>query len=275
MHQCYPTHSNSFDLIDARSSHNALLIITTDSKLTMKSAAVSVRARRMLLLWALNAALFRKNRQHFCLAFPALPSPSFVAYHHFHYSERRTRMQPQKSCNVCDDAQRRIKRTHPRIQSASFRCSAELVPYGRRRSSLRMQNDNDDSNYDRGVLQTAAVTAGLVAQPIVWASLYSVATTGAGLPAGPGGLLGALVGVSYLVIVGWVAGASVVRRVPSTVSERNASTAAAVAAEALSWVSLLAGLVVLARLVADQGCIPNAQPILDYSNYLPVCRSSE
>ena len=31
---------------------------------------------------------------------------------------------------------------------------------------------------------------GLTAQPVVWFSLYYVATTGAGLPAGPFGLLG-------------------------------------------------------------------------------------
>lgn len=35
---------------------------------------------------------------------------------------------------------------------------------------------------------------------IAW-SLYSKATTGTGLPAGPGGLLGAVEGVSYLTLL--------------------------------------------------------------------------
>ena len=252
------------------------MIITTDSKLTMKSAAaIFVRARTMRLLWALTAAILFRNKQHyFCLA-SHLPSSS-AAYH----SVCRT-IPPPQSYIGCD-AQTRIKRTHLGITSASFSDSSK---HGRRRSSLRMQNNDENSNdkNDRGVvLQTAATTAGLVAQPIVWASLYCVATTGAGLPAGPGGLLGALEGVSYLVILAWVVRSSFflrssIRRETFVVSEGNAGTAAAAsaAAAALSWVSLLAGLVVLARLVADQGCIPNAQPILDYSNYLPVCRSSE
>jgi len=62
----------------------------------------------------------------------------------------------------------------------------------------------------------------------------SKATTGEGLPAGPLGLLGALEGLSYLTIV--------------------------------------AGLGVLAYLGLSAGCVPNAQPLLDYSSVLPVCR---
>ena len=44
-------------------------------------------------------------------------------------------------------------------------------------------------------------SVGLVSQPIVWISLYSVATTGHGLPAGPGGSIGAVEGIAYLVVV--------------------------------------------------------------------------
>jgi hypothetical protein len=43
-------------------------------------------------------------------------------------------------------------------------------------------NANGNGNGGTGVLESV----GLVSQPIVWISLYSVATTGHGLPAGPG-----------------------------------------------------------------------------------------
>ena len=46
---------------------------------------------------------------------------------------------------------------------------------------------------------------GLVAAPVVFISLYNVASTGSGLDAGPYGLLGALEGVSFLVVMGVVA----------------------------------------------------------------------
>jgi hypothetical protein len=47
-----------------------------------------------------------------------------------------------------------------------------------------------------GTAGLAVAAAGLVANPVVWWSLYTLKTTGAGLPPGPGGALGAL-GVCY------------------------------------------------------------------------------
>ena len=46
----------------------------------------------------------------------------------------------------------------------------------------------------------AASVLGLASQPVFWWSLYTLKTTGCGLPAGPFGLLGAAEGVSYLVV---------------------------------------------------------------------------
>lgn len=46
-----------------------------------------------------------------------------------------------------------------------------------------------------------AIAGGLVACPVVFWSEWTLKTTGCGLPAGPGGALGALEGVSYLIIV--------------------------------------------------------------------------
>ena len=107
---------------------------------------------------------------------------------------------------------------------------------------------NNDNDFDNKLVDAV----GAVSQPIVWVSLYSVATTGGGLPSGPFGLLGALEGVSYLAVVGLALfGSSTIRTV--------------------SRVTILLGLLTLASLVAEQGCVPNAKPILDYSEYLPVC----
>jgi hypothetical protein len=53
-----------------------------------------------------------------------------------------------------------------------------------------------------GAAGTAAIAAGLVANPVVAWSLYTLNATGAGLQ---GDVLGGLEGVSYLAIVGLVA----------------------------------------------------------------------
>ena len=44
------------------------------------------------------------------------------------------------------------------------------------------------------------------------------------------------------------------------------------AAEGLSCLSVLAGLVVLAQLQLQQGCVPNALPLADYSAVVNVCK---
>jgi hypothetical protein len=38
-----------------------------------------------------------------------------------------------------------------------------------------------------------------------------------------------------------------------------------------SRITLAFGLLTLIGLIVDQGCVPNAKPILDYSAYLPIC----
>ena len=109
-------------------------------------------------------------------------------------------------------------------------------------------------------------SVGAISQPIVWVSLYFVATTGGGLPAGPFGLLGALEGLAYLSVVGLV-----IRRI--LVRDRTSGMLGK--AENLSLLTLGASLLVLASLIAQQGCVPNAKPLLDYSNYVKVCNAEE
>jgi hypothetical protein len=121
--------------------------------------------------------------------------------------------------------------------------------------------DVDYSNAE-GLLSPGSIlgTAGLVVQPIVWISLVSVATTGAGLPAGPFGLIGAIEGLSYVLVV-ILAGTAALREDTVTMPR----------SQQWSLATLGLALLVLVKLVADQGCIPNAKPILDYSAYVRVC----
>jgi hypothetical protein len=157
-------------------------------------------------------------------------------------------------------------------------CSRAVSRPGCSRSVSMSAEDDSEDPPEVSLPRTlgAVIIAGglLIAQPVVWTSLYCVATTGAGLPAGPLGLLGALEGLSYLAILG-VVGVSLVRKATTTTgSERlppSGGRLGAAVIEGLSYLSLVAAILTLGGLIADQGCIPNAKPILDYSDYLPVC----
>lgn len=59
--------------------------------------------------------------------------------------------------------------------------------------------------HEREPVDPIRMQTGLIASPVCLWSEYTLATTGAGLPEGPGGALGALEGMSYLVVVGMVA----------------------------------------------------------------------
>ena len=120
-------------------------------------------------------------------------------------------------------------------------------------------------------IATAAASAGLVANPIMWVSLWCVSATGRGLPAGPFGALGALEGVSYLVVVGFVA-ASLYQKASTGAGLPAGPKGLLGAAEGLSFLSVVVGLGVLAKLAGQSACVPNALPLLDYSDVLPVCR---
>lgn len=73
-----------------------------------------------------------------------------------------------------------------------------IKPLGR---VVAKAKDNTDTG---GFLETAAIAGSLVSTPVIGWSLYTLKTTGCGLPPGPAGLIGALEGVSYLVVVGIV-----------------------------------------------------------------------
>lgn len=99
-----------------------------------------------------------------------------------------------------------------------------------------------------------------MANPIMWWSLFTLKTTGCGLPAGPFGLLGAAEGVSYLVVVGFVAAA--LYKKATTGSGLPAGPAGLLgAAEGLSFLSVAAGLAVLGFQFSEYGYLPEAVPV--------------
>ncbi|EKX41882.1 hypothetical protein GUITHDRAFT_159869 [Guillardia theta CCMP2712] len=93
---------------------------------------------------------------------------------------------------------------------------------------------------------------------MLW-SEYTLKTTGCGLPAGPGGALGALEGVSYLWVVGLVA-YSLYTKVKTGKGLPPGPGGILGAAEGLAFLAVLAGVVVLGLQIKDYGYIPNAVP---------------
>ena len=140
---------------------------------------------------------------------------------------------------------------------------------GRRLVAPTMALGDDDQD-ETGYRVVAVI--GLAAQPVVWVSLWFVATTGGGLPAGPFGVVGLIEGLSYLTIVGYV-GAALVSKVRTGSGLPAGPSGLLGAAEGLSFVSVAAGLVVLAVIsLGDAGCVPNALPLADYSERIKVCK---
>lgn len=94
---------------------------------------------------------------------------------------------------------------------------------------------------------------GLLSFPIVAWSEWSLYQTGCGLPPGPGGLLGALEGIGYLVITG-VTLLSLFQRLKGT------SKRVSILTEASSGILVVFGLFVIISQVQNYGYIPSALP---------------
>eukprot|EP00890_Picochlorum_soloecismus_P006760 jgi/Picsp_1/909/NSC_04394-R1_protein len=91
----------------------------------------------------------------------------------------------------------------------------------------------------------AIAAAGLALSPIAFWSEYTLATTGAGLPPGPAGLLGAAEGISYLAFLGICAWSITVK--VQTGSGLPAGPGGIVgAAEGVSYLALLGAIVAAA-----------------------------
>ena len=116
---------------------------------------------------------------------------------------------------------------------------------------------SDDSG--GGVAEKVAIVGGSVSTPVIGWSLYTLKTTGCGLPPGPGGSIGALEGVSYLAVVGIVAW-SLYTKAKTGSGLPNGPFGLLGAVEGLSYLSLLAILVVFGLQFLQQGSIPGPLP---------------
>ncbi|KAF8405204.1 hypothetical protein HHK36_010104 [Tetracentron sinense] len=120
-----------------------------------------------------------------------------------------------------------------------------------------MAEESSDSG--GGIIEKVAIVGGLVSTPVIGWSLYTLKTTGCGLPPGPGGSIGALEGVSYLCVVGIVAW-SLYTKTKSGSGLPNGPYGLLGAIEGLSYLALLAIVVVFGLQFLDQGYIPGPVP---------------
>ncbi|KAJ6732928.1 hypothetical protein OIU74_004810 [Salix koriyanagi] len=110
-----------------------------------------------------------------------------------------------------------------------------------------------------GIVEKVAIAGGLVSTPVIAWSLYTLKTTGCGLPPGPGGSIGALEGVSYLAVVG-IIGWSLYTKAKTGSGLPGGPSGLLGAVEGLSYLSLIAILVVFGLQFLDKGSIPGPLP---------------
>ena len=137
------------------------------------------------------------------------------------------------------------------------------------RSVVRAVDDDDDDDDDdaprRGDdenerLLLAAGLGGVFASCVTGYSLYTLKNTGCGLPAGPGGIVGAIEGISYLGVAGLLGASAYAKK--TTGSGLPAGPYALLGlAEGVAFVLALAGVYVGIAQIIDYGYIPNAVPV--------------
>ncbi len=84
---------------------------------------------------------------------------------------------------------------------------------------------------------------------------YTLKTTGKGLPEGPGGVYGALEGVSYLMVLGLI-GWSIATKVKTGSGLPSGPGGALGAVEGLSYLSLLGAVAVFGLTFLERGSLP-------------------
>ncbi|CAO2830271.1 unnamed protein product [Amaranthus hypochondriacus] len=112
---------------------------------------------------------------------------------------------------------------------------------------------------DGGIVQTIAIAGGLISTPVIAWSLYTLKTTGCGLPPGPGGSIGALEGVSYLAVVA-IVGWSLYTKAKTGSGLPNGPFGLLGAVEGFSYLCLLAILVVFGLEFLQKGSLPGPLP---------------
>ncbi|KAL3527090.1 hypothetical protein ACH5RR_011746 [Cinchona calisaya] len=122
-----------------------------------------------------------------------------------------------------------------------------------------MAKEDQQTETGNGIIEKAAMVGGLISTPVIGWSLYTLKTTGCGLPPGPGGSIGALEGVSYLVVAGIVVWSAYTKaKTGSGLPTGPFGLLGAV--EGLSYLSLLAIIGVFGLQFVEQGSIPGPLP---------------
>jgi len=117
-----------------------------------------------------------------------------------------------------------------------------------------------DEKEEENLVELYAGIAGLLSCAVVSYSLFTLKQTGCGLPAGPGGLVGAIEGVSYLGVAGLL-GASAYKKSTTGSGLPAGPFALLGAAEGVAFLLLVFGLYVGVAQVLEYGYIPNAVPV--------------
>ncbi|XP_047334244.1 uncharacterized protein LOC124937950 [Impatiens glandulifera] len=129
------------------------------------------------------------------------------------------------------------------------------------RLPLKIQSMAKQSSEEEevGTVEKLAIAGGLISTPMIGWSLYTLKTTGCGLPPGPGGSIGALEGVSYLVVVG-IIGWSIYVKTKTGSGLPNGPFGLLGAVEGLSYLSFLAIVVVFGLQILQTGSLPGPLP---------------
>uniref|UniRef100_A0A383WAY0 Uncharacterized protein n=1 Tax=Tetradesmus obliquus TaxID=3088 RepID=A0A383WAY0_TETOB len=144
------------------------------------------------------------------------------------------------------------------LRGAPFKPATRLTASVSRRGAVRVsakKTDAASSDADVGAAGLAAIAAGLVANPVMLFSEYTLKTTGEGIPPGPGGLYGALEGVSYLVVLG-IIGWSIATKVRTGSGLPAGPSGLLGAVEGFSYLSLLGAIVVFGLTFLEKGGLP-------------------
>ncbi|XP_049345767.1 uncharacterized protein LOC125810302 [Solanum verrucosum] len=144
------------------------------------------------------------------------------------------------------------------VSPSSPKCvlpSQKQQPYNPKSTHLKIQCMSNQTT----PIEKIAIAGGLISTPVIGWSLYTLKTTGCGLPPGPAGSIGAIEGVSYLVVVG-IVGWSLYTKSKTGSGLPNGPFGLLGAVEGLSYLSLLAILVVFGLQFLEQGSIPGPLP---------------
>ncbi|XP_028760406.1 uncharacterized protein LOC114719115 [Neltuma alba] len=137
--------------------------------------------------------------------------------------------------------------------------SPPSLAFRKPRAKIRAMAKEDSEAGGGGVVEKAAIAGGLISTPVIAWSLFTLKTTGCGLPPGPGGSIGALEGVSYLAVLG-IVGWSVYTKTKTGSGLPNGPFGLLGAVEGLSYLAVVAIVVVFGLQYVEQGYIPGPLP---------------